>query len=209
MNFISIFVVLGAVALCKHGVDANLRGDYLGLDDEHERFELLGRRRVLRGGYVPIFPLNEYFEYIRDIDTFASMAEVGRNLPNFEKWCGLKAFDDHLIYYARSTDRNKVREFWRHMRGGVPFCQQGTWATPAGDGLPPICYVCGQYTGEDYHSCHHNLGVCHNEQCRGHGILCDNPFHISISEQYKKLYSAVENALKETRKRAPKERLFG
>ena len=64
MNFISIFVVLGAVALCKHGVDANLRGDYLGLDDEHERFELLGRRRVLRRGYVPRFPLEDGFRHL-------------------------------------------------------------------------------------------------------------------------------------------------
>ena len=185
-------MVLGAVALCKHGVDANLRGDYLGLDDEHERFELLGRRRVLRGGYVPIFPLNQYFEYIRDIDTFASMAEVGRNLPNFEKWCGLKAFDDYLIYYARSTDRNKVREFWR----GVPICKQGTWAMPAADGLPPICYVCGQFSGYDYHRCHFDLGICADEQCRGHGFLCDNPFHISTGAQYNYAKRAVENALK-------------
>ena len=67
---------------------------------------------------------------------------------------------------------------------------------PAADGLPPICYVCGQFSGYDYHRCHFDLGICADEQCRGHGFLCDNPFHISTGAQYNYAKRAVENALK-------------
>jgi hypothetical protein len=144
------------VVLHKQGVDANLRGEYLGLYDENERVELLGRRRVLRRGYVPRFPLEDYLELIRKPKKLALTLGANPIPAGFEKHCGVEGYDHFArrSHYTKSSHPSR----WR--------CDQSIFITPPRNGMPPMCYVCKGDT-----QCWFQLGARMSEECIGAGVF--------------------------------------